>query len=190
MARSVEQRDRAVHKRDRAPARPRARASPLAPENATVFPCIVEGKTLSSIKGVIVMAFSFTSVVPVLAVDDLDRAARFYEEKLGCRVLSTTQDPTSRIVEIGDAGWLLIYKSEFRRGAETTVASLMVDDVERAVSELRSKGVQFEEYDLPNLKTEQGIATYGDYKSAWFKDSEGNIIAVVPQESETMYKAA
>jgi hypothetical protein len=53
-----------------------------------------------------------------------------------------------------------------------------VDDVDREVAELKERGVGFEAYDQPGLKTESGIATGGGAKSAWFKDTEGNIFAI------------
>lgn len=54
-----------------------------------------------------------------------------------------------------------------------------VDDVEREVVELKARGVKFEEYDMPGLNTRDSIATAGGAKSAWFKDTEGNILAIV-----------
>ena len=54
-----------------------------------------------------------------------------------------------------------------------------VADVEKEVAELKARGVTFEEYDLPGLKTTNSIATGGGAKSAWFKDSEGNIMALI-----------
>jgi hypothetical protein len=54
----------------------------------------------------------------------------------------------------------------------------MVDDVEVTVQELRGRGVVFEEYDFPGLKTVNGVADLGYERAAWFKDSEGNILAV------------
>ena len=56
--------------------------------------------------------------------------------------------------------------------------------------ELRGKGVKFEEYDFPGLKTVNGIATTGDLKTAWFRDSEGNILAISNEVAEVMRKAA
>jgi hypothetical protein len=53
------------------------------------------------------------------------------------------------------------------------------DDIEGDVAALKRSGVVFEEYDFPTLKTVDGIATRGDVRSAWFKDSEGNILALV-----------
>jgi len=57
--------------------------------------------------------------------------------------------------------------------------SLRVDDIVAALAELKARGVTFEEYDLPGMKTHQGIATAGGAKSAWFTDSEGNIMALI-----------
>jgi hypothetical protein len=59
-----------------------------------------------------------------------------------------------------------------------TLASFEVEDAEATVGEMREKGVDFEEYDLPGLKTEGGIAELGGVKGAWFKDPDGNILAV------------
>jgi hypothetical protein len=58
------------------------------------------------------------------------------------------------------------------------MAGFRVDDIDAVVSELRSRGVVFEEYDLPDLKTEGGIATVGDVRAAWCRDPDGNILAV------------
>ena len=112
-----------------------------------------------------------------------------YSEKLGLPVRRLTTTPTARLVEVGDSGRLLLYKSAYRRG-ETTNASFLVDDLEGCVRELRERGVEFEEYDLPGLKTEHGIATFGDMKTGWFKDSEGNTLAVSNEPAEVMRKAA
>ena len=62
--------------------------------------------------------------------------------------------------------------------AENTAAPFLVEDIEEEVNELKRKGIAFEEYDMPGLKIKGGIATVGQDASAWFKDSEGNILAV------------
>ena len=54
-----------------------------------------------------------------------------------------------------------------------------VEDIDSAVSDLQAAGVVFEEYDVPGLKTERGVAKTGDIRAAWFKDSEGNLIGLV-----------
>jgi catechol 2,3-dioxygenase-like lactoylglutathione lyase family enzyme len=135
------------------------------------------------------MGLSIKSVMPTIAVDDLDRAIRFYSDKLGLTVRRLEGDMDSALVEVGDSERLLLYRSTYRRG-ETTYASFLVEDVEGTVRELRGRGVIFEDYDFPGLKTVDGIATMGDLKSSWFKDSEGNILALSNEVAEVMRKAA
>lgn len=64
------------------------------------------------------------------------------------------------------------------RGGDQSPISFAVDDVEETVASLRENGVVFEDYDLPTLKTENGVATIGSVKAAWFKDPDGNLLAV------------
>jgi len=137
------------------------------------------------------MGLSITSVMPTIAVDDLDRAISFYSDKLGLTVrrLGLEGDMDSALVEVGDSERLLLYPSTYKRG-ETTYASFLVEDVESTVRELRGRGVTFEDYDFPGLKTVDGIATVGDLKTSWFKDSEGNILAISNEVAEVMRKAA
>jgi catechol 2,3-dioxygenase-like lactoylglutathione lyase family enzyme len=72
-----------------------------------------------------------------------------------------------------------VYPSQFAGTSKSTCMAFEVDgDLETAVKELRDGGVTFEEYDLPGLKTENGIAEIGGVKGAWFKDPDGNILAV------------
>jgi catechol 2,3-dioxygenase-like lactoylglutathione lyase family enzyme len=110
---------------------------------------------------------------------DLGRARRFYAEKLG--LTPTRETPGGLIYEHGDA-WFLLYPSQGAGTAQHTVAGWQVDDIEAEVAELKSRGVVFEEYDLPSLKTVNGIATTGPNRAAWFKDSEGNILGLVQME--------
>ena len=65
--------------------------------------------------------------------------------------------------------------------SKASQAFWQVADVEQVVAELRARGVRFEEYDAPGIKTHNGIATGGGAKSAWFKDSEGNILALIQE---------
>ncbi len=74
---------------------------------------------------------------------------------------------------------LILYRRDTPTKADHTAAGWMVDDIEEAVRDLRARGVVFEQYDMPGLKTnEQGIADSGTIKGAWFKDTEGNILSV------------
>jgi catechol 2,3-dioxygenase-like lactoylglutathione lyase family enzyme len=135
------------------------------------------------------MGLSISSVMPTIAVDDLDRAIKFYSDTLGLSVRRLEGDMDSALVEVGGSDRLLLYKSGYKRG-ETTYAAFLCEDVEGTVRELRGKGVKFEEYDFPGLKTVNGIATTGELKTAWLKDSEGNTLAISNEVAEVMRKAA
>jgi hypothetical protein len=77
---------------------------------------------------------------------------------------------------------VVLYPSQFAGASNVTVATWMVDDVDRVVDELSAKGITFEQYDFPGLKTdERGIADAGNVKGAWFKDPDGNILSVGQQ---------
>jgi hypothetical protein len=79
----------------------------------------------------------------------------------------------------GEGTMLYVYQRGPTK-ADQTVASFKVENIEAHVKELRAKGVKFEEYDIPamGIKTVGGIAAMGKTKSAWFKDTEGNILAL------------
>ena len=70
-----------------------------------------------------------------------------------------------------------IYPTRASAGT-ATVAEWEVADLQAEMKDLRNRGVTFEEYDLPGLKTIDGVAEIGGFKGAWFKDSEGNILAI------------
>lgn len=117
-------------------------------------------------------------VTPTLPAVDLKRARKFYEEKLGLKVVK--EDPSPAItVEAGNGTRLYIYQRAATK-ADHTVAEFMVSDVEAEVKSLKAKGIKFEDYDMPSMgiKTVNGIATMDGHKGAWFKDSEGNILAI------------
>jgi predicted enzyme related to lactoylglutathione lyase len=115
------------------------------------------------------------SVVTTIPVVDIERAKNFYENKLELKLLEEMGE--GFFFEAGNNTQLYMYKRDSTK-ADHTVASFMVDDIEIEVNHLKEKGVIFEEYDLPNIKTINSIATSGSYKSAWFKDTEGNIIGL------------
>lgn len=120
---------------------------------------------------------STSPVTAVLPAIDIERAESFYRDVLG---LETEHYPGLSGyfgARAGDGTSILVYEREGTK-AEHTVAEFAVKDLASAVRELRERGVVFEEYDLPGLKTVDGIATMGTARTAWFKDTEGNIIAV------------
>jgi predicted enzyme related to lactoylglutathione lyase len=112
-----------------------------------------------------------------LPVKDLERARRFYEQKLGFKPKSELGGGV--IYEFAKGTACFMYPTPNAGTSQASQAFWQVEDVEREVAELKSKGVVFEEYDMPGLKTKNSIATGGGAKSAWFKDTEGNILAIV-----------
>ena len=117
--------------------------------------------------------WSFGATIPA---KDLDGTRRFYEDVLGAQVLM--EDPGGILYRSGDSTFSL-YPTEYAGTAAHTLGAFVVSDVDKAVADLRAKGVTFEEYDLPGMKTVDGIAELGGFKGAWFKDPEGNILSVI-----------
>ena len=108
---------------------------------------------------------------------DVARARRFYEEKLG---LKAREEVAGGVVyEFAKGTAAFLYPTPNAGTSKASQAFWQVDDVEREVRELKARGVKFEDYDMPGMKTDNGIAVAGGAKAAWFKDSEGNILALV-----------
>jgi predicted enzyme related to lactoylglutathione lyase len=115
-------------------------------------------------------------IVPYIPVSDVARARRFYEENVG---LKPKEEYAGGVVyECGDGSTVFMYPSAGAGTSKASTAFWAVEDVAAEVAELKKRGVIFEEYDMPGIKTENGIASSGGAKTAWFKDSEGNILAV------------
>lgn len=116
-------------------------------------------------------------IVPYVPVADLARARKFYEKALG---LEPKEECGSQAViyECGKGTWFFMYKSAGAGTSKASTAFWQVPDVEAEVADLKARGVVFEEYDMPGIKMMNSIATGGGAKTAWFKDSEGNILAV------------
>jgi catechol 2,3-dioxygenase-like lactoylglutathione lyase family enzyme len=115
-------------------------------------------------------------IVPYIPVANMSRARTFYEGTLG---LTPTEKYAGGVIyECGKGSWVFMYPSGGAGTSKANTAFWAVDDVAAEVAELRARGVVFEEYDLPGIKTVNGIATAGGAKTAWFKDTEGNILAI------------
>jgi len=121
--------------------------------------------------------FESASAHATIAVTDIDRAKKFYGEVLGLR---TKEERSGGVVyEAGGGTWILVYPSQFAGTAQSTSMTFEVTDLEPAIDELLGRGVTFEQYDFPGLKTdERGIAEIEGERGAWFKDPDGNILAV------------
>ncbi len=112
-----------------------------------------------------------------IPVADLDRARAFYAEKLGMEPAEVT--PSGATYRCGEGTAFLLFPTPSSGTAENTAMGFTTLDIEEEVTELRDRGVVFEEYDHPTLKTVDGIAQVPVGRAAWFKDSEGNIIGLV-----------
>ena len=108
---------------------------------------------------------------------DVKRARKFYEGKLG---LKPREEIAGGVAyEFGEHTACFLYPTPNAGTSKASQAFWQVDDIEREVAELKKRGVQFEEYDMPDMKPQNSIYTGGGAKAAWFKDSEGNILAVI-----------
>jgi catechol 2,3-dioxygenase-like lactoylglutathione lyase family enzyme len=116
-----------------------------------------------------------SDVYATIPAQDLERAKSFYADKLDLKPIE--ERPEGLRYRCGNGGFLLFESSGAASGDHTQMG-WDVDDVEAAVAELRGRGVVFEEYDLPGFKTVNGIAEIAGEKGAWFKDSEGNLLAI------------
>ena len=116
-------------------------------------------------------------VVPYIPASNIARARTFYEEKVG--LVPREEIAGGVVYECGDRSWIFLYHSGGAGTSKASQAFWQVKDVDAEVAELKARGVTFEEYDMPGLKTVNGIATTGNNKAAWFKDTEGNIMAII-----------
>ena len=124
-----------------------------------------------------------------LPAQDLDRARAFYAEKLGLE--PAEERPGGLRYQCG-SGQFSLFASAGRASGDHTQMAFTVDDLDAVVAELRRRGVEFEEVDVPGLRTVDGIAQVeGNYPSAgtgeraaWFRDSEGNLLGIGQPTSE------
>ncbi|QBX38530.1 VOC family protein [Brevundimonas sp. S30B] len=110
----------------------------------------------------------------IVAVSDLGRARRFYEQTLG---LAVVEDGGEVLVFVTGGTHLVLYRSD---EAGTNRANAVVwgvgDELEDIVADLRAKGVNFERYEMDDVDFADGVHRAGDFRMAWFKDPDGNIL--------------
>jgi predicted enzyme related to lactoylglutathione lyase len=126
-----------------------------------------------------------SGIAAALPAQDLGRAKAFYIEKIGLQAVESKflEASDGRVgLTVGDGvNQLYVYPAGVRSSGEFTQAVIHVADVRVAVEAMRGRGVEFEEYDTPETRTLNGIARTPDGgEGAWFKDSEGNLVGVVP----------
>lgn len=112
----------------------------------------------------------------VLPARDLQRARRYYADKLGFEAVEENEGGLMYRTAAGTS--FLLYETENAGTAKNTTMCWMATDLDAEMAELRGRGVTFEDYDFPGLKTENGVADMGTERSAWFVDSEGNICCI------------
>jgi catechol 2,3-dioxygenase-like lactoylglutathione lyase family enzyme len=116
--------------------------------------------------------------VATLAVRDLAVARRFYEGTLGLKPLNAQGEEA--VTYQSGASRVIVYRSQFAGTNKATAANWLVGkDIEEIVAGLAERGVPFEHYDLPGLTRQGHVHSAGDFKTAWFKDPDGNIIALM-----------
>jgi len=118
-----------------------------------------------------------SALMAVLPAKDISRAKDFYREKLDLEP-SESMEEYSVLYRCGNGTSFLLYQTDNAGTAKNTQMGWETDNIERDMEELRGRGVVFEDYDQPGLKTENGLATDSWGKSAWFLDSEGNILNI------------
>jgi catechol 2,3-dioxygenase-like lactoylglutathione lyase family enzyme len=114
-----------------------------------------------------------------VAVKSLAAARKFYEAKLNFKVVHTEGDQA--VTYQSGKSQLLVYQSQFAGTNRATAATWMVKDVEALVKDLKAKGVSFEHYNMPGVTLKGDVHIAGKLKNAWFKDPDGNILALVGQ---------
>jgi catechol 2,3-dioxygenase-like lactoylglutathione lyase family enzyme len=114
---------------------------------------------------------------PSLAVTDIERSRAWYSDKLGWEPVAALPDPV--IYRIGDSGFSL-FTTPAAGTAKNTVMNWNVDDLTSLMTELRGRGLTFEEYDFGELRTVDGVMTDPTGgRTAWFRDPDGNTIAIL-----------
>jgi catechol 2,3-dioxygenase-like lactoylglutathione lyase family enzyme len=116
-------------------------------------------------------------IYATLPATDLERARRFYTEKLG--LTPEREAAGSLFYRCGGDSEFFLFASQGAASGTHTQAGWITGDIEAEVAALKARGLIFEEYDTPSLKTINSVATTGSVKSAWFKDSEGNLLGFV-----------
>ena len=118
---------------------------------------------------------------PMIAVKDLDRARKFYEETLELKTVDDFGE--GFVVKSGNTEFSL-YRSEFAGTNKATALTFEVDDIEGKIRELKEKGIFFEHYDLPGLEQQGDLHFAEGFKTAWFKDPDGNILSLAEGQGQ------
>ncbi len=123
--------------------------------------------------------------VATVAVKNLEGARKFYERTLG---LTKTMENEEVLAFKSGSSTLFVYRSQYAGTNRATAVTWVTDEVEEIVKTLKSRGVSFEHYDLPNMNRQSDLHVAGSMKVAWFKDPDGNIFSLVtPPDTATRH---
>jgi len=126
-----------------------------------------------------VTALGSKDAIATIGVKDLARAKQFYEGTLGLKPVGNNGPDTEVQVYRTGNSRLMVYRSQYGGTNQATSATWGVgDQLEDVVQALRARGVTFEHYDMPGTTRKGDVHVFGDFKAAWFKDPEGNILHV------------
>ncbi len=117
-------------------------------------------------------------IMPCIPATDLERAKRFYRDALGLAIMENEEHADRVTFKAGEGTYLMVFARRDPTAAEHTVAGFEVTGIERVMDSLRARGVIFEEYDFPGFTTANGLFEHDGVTSAWFKDTEGNILGL------------
>ena len=120
-----------------------------------------------------------TDAIATIAVKKIDTARKFYEGTLGLKPVPT-EETGVQTYKSGKTN-VLVYESQFAGTNKATAATWGVADLEGVVRDLKAKGIRFEHYDMPGTTRKGDIHGSGKTKAAWFKDPDGNILALVSE---------
>jgi catechol 2,3-dioxygenase-like lactoylglutathione lyase family enzyme len=123
------------------------------------------------------MSLTHRTVAMMLPVTDVDRARTFYSESLGLDYTGTN-DEGSAMYALEGGSMLLLLPRPDSKPSESTAMSFEVDDIPGEITMLEDRGVVFEDYDLPEVKTVDHVAEMGSERAAWFKDPDGNVLCL------------
>ena len=127
--------------------------------------------------------FAATNAFSSFSVNDLKKAKEFYGKTLHLKV---AEQPEGLELQVPGGAKVFVYPKPNHTPATFTVLNFPVDNIDKAVSELKNAGVRFEHYDLPDIKTDEKGIAHGPHGPtiAWFKDPAGNILSVLEEKHE------
>ena len=123
------------------------------------------------------MSLTHRAVAMMMPVTDVDRSRTFYSESLGLDYTGTN-DEGSAVYALDGGSTLVLLPRPDSTPSDSTAMSFEVDDIHAEIAELEGRGVVFEDYDLPDLRTVEHVCVLGAEKGAWFKDPDGNVLCL------------